>query len=74
MTNELDNSQPSIKIGQLVMANIPAILAYCEQNPEEFGRLQQQPVAKAELGINWPFLTFVSDIAEKDSVRYWAPV
>ena len=74
MTNELDNSQPCIKIGQLVKANIPAILAYCEQNPEEFGRLQQQPFAKAEFGIAWPFLTVVSDIAEKDSVRYWAPV
>lgn len=64
-------SENQLKIGALVKQYIPAIFAFCEQQPNEFARLQDEGYSKKVFGISFPFCRSASSIATEQSNRFW---
>ncbi|PCJ00115.1 MAG: HNH endonuclease [Alphaproteobacteria bacterium] len=60
-----------MKIGEFVRSYIEKIFEYCEENPDEFKRLQDKEYSKDIFDINYPFCMKTADISEKDLCRYW---
>ena len=61
-----------IKIGKFVQQYIKKIFDYCEQNPDEFERLQDIDYSKYTFGINYPFCNQAAKISEDElRERYW---
>ncbi len=55
-----------IKIGEFVRSYIPKIIEYCEKNPKEFIRLQDEGYSKNTFNIDYPFFAKTSS-----AKRYW---
>lgn len=61
-----------MKIGQLVKAQLPQILKYCDtQDHEEFVRLCSPEYSKKHFNINFPLLMEANQLTGELSKRYW---
>jgi 5-methylcytosine-specific restriction endonuclease McrA len=61
----------TMRIGELVKANIGNIFRYCENEPAELARLMSAEYTRMRFGLAWPFCTDTDKIAARDHCRYW---
>jgi len=77
LNKTLGNEQSGfdMRIGRLVKHHIKKIFQHCEDNDHgELVRMTNNQYSKNTFGINYPFCTEVSLIAEEELRRYWTDV
>lgn len=62
-----------MRIGDLVKWYIPKINAFCEEDSNEFKKLQNLNYCRETFEIGFPFYKEVDDLMHTQHVRFWVP-